>query len=1120
MGILVGPRFAPSAENIAAKKLDFNRDIRPILSENCFQCHGFDEKARQAKLRLDQADSAYAEHDSGKPIVPGHPEQSELWRRITSTDESEMMPPPDSHRALKPAQKETLKLWLEQGAPYAKHWSFIPPAKAPLPDVGEFLRNSHRAGASVGDTRLREWPRNEIDNFILARLAQENLNPSPEADRSTLIRRLSLDLTGLPPSAEEVEAFVADKDPNAYEKLVDRLLASPHFGERMALVWLDAARYADTNGFSIDGGRHMWLWRDWVINAFNTNMPYDQFLREQIAGDLLPKRTEAQLIATGFERNNMNTHEGGTIPEENLTNYNVDRVKTLSEAVLGLTLGCAQCHNHKFDPLTQRDFYQMFAYFNTASDAGLDGNSGINSRPFIQAKTVLNTNEIPTLRKQIKLLKDKLANPRADEVERWITEQYLRLSSRGRDFALHKPELLKISTPNIGSGFDIEPPNFVRITVPTGLLAYDVSMRLPKTEKPITGLRVVFHPDAGGAWGFGTFAASPKKPTFVLTAFSASSESVPGDQVNLNRLLDIASVTADSWLETYRPENVLDTRNENGWSPDPTSKGPVHVTVTFAKPIDPAKTPFLTAQINFGHGSNLIASHFEIVAMTGADDDSDLPREIIDIIQNSPGPHQLAPNSGATGSASASPAPRSSPGATAGSPSSAVSRLNSEQQSELRAYYSAHAGATNHDRIALANLEERLAVLTQKFPTMVMDIAAKPRETHILRRGDYSQPMEKVDPGTPAVLPKLQPAPHQLATNSGATGSASASLTPRSSLPAPASTRLDLANWLTMPDHPLTARVEVNRLWQIFFGTGIVATPADFGAQGQYPTHPELLDWLAVDFREHNWDIKRLAKKIVMSATYRQTSTVAEFLRNSNPKGASVGGTRPQLNDPQNRFLSRGPRFRLPAEFIRDGALKVSGLLVDRLGGPSVNPYTPGNLWREISHYGSTPATAQTFEQDHGEKLYRRSLYTYWKRTVPPPNMVAFDAPNREICTVYRAPTTTPLQALVLLNDVQFVEASRAFAERIIQQNGDESARLRWAFEECVSRLPTSAELAVLKKALARERVRYAANAAAAKKYLANGESARNEKIPVPEHAAWSQVAALLLNLSETVTRN
>ncbi|HEY3392564.1 MAG TPA: PSD1 and planctomycete cytochrome C domain-containing protein [Lacipirellulaceae bacterium] len=1046
---LLAINIAPLAASANEPKLDFNRDIRPILSENCFECHGFDEKARQADLRLDIAESALAEREGVPAIVAGHPDKSELWRRITSDDEAEMMPPPDSHRALKPEQKETLRRWIEQGAVYARHWSFIPPVKATPPPVSN-----------------KSWPRNEIDHFVHARLDAEGIQPSAAADRRTIIRRLHLDLTGLPPSAEEVEVFVADQSPDAYEKLVDRLLASPHFGERMALDWLDAARYADTNGYSIDGGRHMWLWRDWVIDAFNRNLPYDQFLREQLAGDLLPNRTESQLIATGFQRNNMNTHEGGTIPEENLANYNVDRVKTLGEAVLGLTLGCAQCHDHKFDPITQRNYYQFFAYFNTLSDIGLDGNSGVNSRPVYEAKTVLQTGEEPQLRREIERLKEKLANPDPAAVARWEESQRLQLRARGQDLQLHPVELLKISTPNIGKGFDIVAPNVVHITVPTGMLAYDVSMRLPATGKPISGVRVVFHPDAAapdGGRGYGSLnESSTHKNTFVLTSFSASAEPVPGDQVNLHKLHDVRYVTASTWLDNYRPENVLDTRNENGWSPDPASKAAEHITVTFAEPVDPAEAPFMTVQLNYGHGRNLIAVRFEILAMTGSDDGSSLPPEIIEIIQNT-----LSGSSSnetqAAGSTSASRSP--------------------EQTEKLRAYFAAHADETRRDRIALANLEERLAVVTQKHSTMVMDVAEKPRDTLILRRGDYSQPTEEVSAATPAVLP---PPPDGAPPN-----------------------RLGLAQWATMREHPLTARVAVNRIWQMLFGAGLVRTPADFGAQGEYPTHPELLDWLAVDFMEHGWDTKRLIKQIVSSSTYRQSSSAP----------GSAGGSL-LARDPDNRLLAHGPRFRLPAEFIRDSALKISGLLVDRLGGPSVNPYTPGDLWREISHYGSTPATAQTFVQDHGEKLYRRSLYTYWKRTVPPPNMVAFDAPNRETCIVARPSTTTPLQALVLLNDVQFVEAARAFAERIIARSDHDADRLRWAFAETTSRLPNDAEFAVLSRALARERAHYSDNEFAAIEYLANGESPRNENVPVTEHAAWSQIAALLLNLSETVTRN
>jgi hypothetical protein len=813
----------------------------------------------------------------------------------------------------------------------------------------------------------------------------------------------------------------------------------------MALEWLDAARYADTNGYSIDGGRQMWLWRDWVIDAFKSNLPYDQFLVEQLAGDLLPDRSPAQLIASGFQRNNMVTHEGGTIPAENLANYNADRVKTLGEAVLGLTVGCAQCHDHKYDPITQRDYFRLFAYFNTASDIGLDGDGGVNPRPLIEAQTVLQTDEIPALQQRSEEIRQALSDLPAELIAAWVEQQRAALAERGRKLELHPAQLRKISTPNAGGGFAIEGDRYVTLAGGGGPVAYDVSMQLPRTAQPISGLRIVFHPrgPAGSGWGFGKLSPEDARETFVMTTFSASAEAVPGDQVNLNLLRPIRSVTANSWRKGYRPEHVLDTRPTNGWSPDVSHDGTVHLTVTFAEPLDAMETPFLTAQVHFGQRGPLLAGRFEFQAVTGQDDGSPLPTEMIAIVAADP------------------------------------QALDETQRLQLNNYIADHAEQTWHLRVELANLQERLQTLNGKFPTMVMDVAAEPRETFLLERGNYAAPGEKVTAGTPAFLPPLPEG-------------------------APAN-RLGLAEWIIAPEHPLTARVAVNRVWKILFGAGLVRTPADFGFQGEWPSHPELLDWLAVEFVADDWNTKTLVRKIVLSATYRQSSATSNELLE---------------RDPENRLLARGPRFRLDAELIRDAALKVSGLLVDRLGGPSVNPYTPGDLWREVSHYGSTPATAQTFSQDHGEKLYRRSLYTYWKRSVPPPNMAAFDAPTRETCVAQRPSTITPLQALVLLNDVQFVEASRAFAERILAQETSDLERLRWAFEECLSRPPRDGELAVLAEWLASERTRYRKDEQAAGDFLSAGESLRDASIPASEHAAWSQVAALLLNLSETITRN
>ncbi|MBL9202725.1 MAG: DUF1553 domain-containing protein, partial [Opitutaceae bacterium] len=829
---------------------------------------------------------------------------------------------------------------------------------------------------------------------------------------------------------------------------------------------LDAARYADTNGFSIDGGRHMWLWRDWVIQAFNDNKPYDAFLVEQLAGDLLPDATEAQRIATGFQRNNMVTHEGGTIPEENLVNYNADRVKTLGESVLGLTLACAQCHDHKFDPITQRDYYSLFAYFNSLPDRGLDGNAGVNPGPSIRARTVLKTGEEPALKTQIAALEAKLARPDAAVLAAWEKREQARLAARGENLRVIPLKASKVSTPNRGAGFEVTPEGRVRLRNPGEMGAFDIVAELPRDAGPITGLRFVMHPvdDAPlGGWGYGPargtpnrepagkaakkMAAPPPVPTqkgsFKLTAVALSADAVPGDQVNLHKLEKIAGVTASAWEPENPAAGCLDPRNDSGWSPPLAAEGPVHLTATLARPLAPAAAPHLTVQLNFGAGRVMIPGLIEICAITGTDDGTDLPAEVITALQTKP------------------------------------AARTSAQAAALWKHCAAHAGELARTRTDLANLRERLAALTEPFTTMVMEVAPKPRDTFILNRGDYAQPTVKVSAATPAALPPLPAG-------------------------APAN-RLGLAQWIVARENPLTARVAVNRFWKLLFGTGLVATPQDFGSQGETPSHPELLDWLAVDFVEHGWDVKRLVTQIVASATYRQSSAA----------------TPAQLDrDPQNRLLGRGPRFRLPAEFVRDQALAVSGLLVPRLGGPSVNPYMPGDLWREVSHYGSSPATSQTFVQDHGEKLYRRSLYTYWKRTAPPPSMMAFDAPNREVCTVARGNTTTPLQALVTLNDPQFVEAARAFAEKILSRPGDDTARLGWAFAECLSRPPRPKEIGVLAVALERERARYAKDAAAARAFLTVGEAPRNETIPPAEHAAWAQVATTLLNLSETLTRN
>ena len=1028
---LVTPGVSGGTED-SANEVDFSRDVRPILAARCFTCHGFDAEARKAGLRLDTPEGAFLDLDGFAAIVPGDLERSLVWDRITSADPDDRMPPSESHPPLEPEEIEAIRAWIEAGAAYEAHWAFTAPSRSKPGVEAEVFADS------------------PIDVLVQARLRDEGLELSPRASRETLIRRVSLDLTGLPPSADEVDAFVADPrvDEVAFEDLVDRLLASPHYGERMALPWLDASRYADTNGFSIDGGRHAWLWRDWVIHSFNANKPYDRFLVEQLAGDLLPDRSDETLVATGFQRNAMVTHEGGTIPEENLVTYGADRVRTYGEAVLGLTVGCAQCHDHKYDPVSQRDYYRLFAYFNQTSENAYGGDGGVNAAPTADLRSVLATGEEDALRARIASLEATLASADPEKFAAWQAAEREKLKVRGRDLVLHPVRVLSMTTPNTGSGFGVEDERFAVVKRPMSFLAFDMALEMPTGDEaigePITGLRVVMHPspdalEAGWGWGGG----ADGKKTFALTNISVSADLVPSPQVNLHRMVKIAGATASSFAEGSRPEGVLDTRGENAWMPDLAAEGPVHATVRFAEPLDPGNARHLTAQLNFGRHGNIAAKRMEFFAVTGIDDGAAHSEETIALLQKSDADR------------------------------------TAEERKALEAVFLQEAPILEHVRIDLANARERLAVRTELHSALVMDTAAEPRETRVLHRGDYGDPRDVVTAGTPGFLPPL----------------------PEDAEP----TRLALAEWTVSPANPLTARVAVNRFWQILFGRGLVKTAADFGTQGALPTHPVLLDGLALDFVENGWDVKRLVKAIVTSRTYCQRSDVsAELLE----------------RDPDNELLARGPRFRLPAELIRDTALKMSGLLVDQLGGPSVNPYTPGDPWREVSHYGSSPATAQSFHQDRGEKLYRRSLYTYWKRTLPPPSMATLDAPNRETCVVDRAATNTPLQALVLLNDTQFVEAARAFAERIVAQDGDDESRLAWAFAEATGRRPTWREQEVLLRALVRERNLYRSATDRAEALLASGESLRNRAIDPCEHAAWAQVAALVMNLSETITRH
>ena len=742
--------------SLLAEDLSFTQDIRPLLSDACFHCHGPDGQAREAKLRLDDRSAAFK---------AGVLTNGEMIERLLSDDPDERMPPPSSKRILRTEDRAKLVQWLKAGADWPeddRHWAFVPPEKPLAPQV-----------------KNKKWAKGKIDRFILARLEKEGLQPSPEADKHTLLRRVTFDLTGLPPSPEEIGAFVADESENAYEKVVDRLLASPHYGEQVASYWLDAARYADTDGYQNDRIRYMWVWRDWVIRALNDNMPFDRFILEQMAGDLLPDRNFMTQVASGYNRNHRINSEGGSIPDEWIVEYVADRVETLGTTFLGLTMNCARCHDHKYDAVSQKDFYSLFAFFNGIDEAGLGPNNG-NSPPFVP---------------------------------------------------------------------------------------------VPKSW-----------PDL-----------KPGENKFVM------------------------------------PEKMK-----------------------------------------------------------------------IKVVQTS--------------------VPRPQPG-----------------------------GANT---------------------VMVMHELPKPRPTYLLERGQYERP-DKSQPLQPAVPEIIGGWKKQWPKN-----------------------RIGLANWLTDPEHPLTARVTVNRLWQRLFGLGLVKTSENFGVQGEHPSHPELLDWLAKEFIGGGWDLKATYKMLVTSAAYRQSSVSRSD------------------SDPDNRLLSRGPRRRLPAYAIRDSALVSAGLLVPEIGGPSVRPYMPPRIWRSISN--------NTYKQDKGDKLYRRSLYTYWRRTIPPPTMLTFNAAEREVCIVRKDQTITPLQALTLMNNVTFVESARHLAERILKQSdlANEEERITYAFKAILSRPPSSRELALLQEDFLHHEEIFSKNPQAVGQLLKVGEKPNDPKLPSPTLAAYAMVASTIFNLDEAISLN
>jgi hypothetical protein len=1032
----------------AQKPLDFNRDVRPILSDNCFACHGPDEKTRKARLRLDTKEGAFTKQGV---IVAGKAAASRLYQRISTTDPNSIMPPLASGHKLTLQQIETIKRWIDDGAQWTEHWAFVAPKRPELPSVKDIA-----------------WIQNPIDNFILARLEKEGLKPSPEADKTTLIRRVSLDLTGLPPTPQEVDDFLADKAPNAYEKLVDRLLASPHYGERLAMYWLDIARYADTHGYHIDSHREMWPWRDWVIKAFNQNKPYDQFIVEQLAGDLLPNASLEQKIASGFNRNHMINFEGGAIPEEYLTEYIIDRVETTSNAFMALTMGCARCHSHKYDPISQKEFYQFYAFFNAVNEVGLDGRDG-NAKPFLSLPTEEQKAKQTELAAAIKLKETLVSEKEIEPFQsEWEKRFVGKIAEAPRDGLVAHYEL-DSSFADIAGG-------------------YKHARRLqgsPDFAAGKIGRAASF--DGDSQVTFGKVGPNDKSDRFSLAMWLRGNTNMP---IALLQKLD---------NETTRKgfEITLDGYQLIGVQ----RRAPhinIHLTANAADNAIHVRSKDLIRIVDWGHvvvtydGSGKAAgvklyfngkpAELEIIKDNLADSiANDAELQIGNKAFGKPYKGQLDDLRFYNRPLRAEEAEQLALHLPVQTYLSGVyGKRTKEEAVAVRDYFLTFAAPENlrAEYASLNALKKQKADLDKAIlSTMVMDEMSKPRDTYVLARGDYRNKTEKVSAAVPAVLPPL---PSDVKAN-----------------------RLGLAKWLVAPSHPLTARVAVNRFWQLFFGLGIVKTSEDFGAQGEPPVHVELLDWLATEFIRSGWDTKALHKMIVTSATYQQASKVTPELREK---------------DPENRLLARGARFRLQAELIRDNALAVSGLLNDEVGGKSVFPYQPLDLWDELA-YGDG-FTAQKYALSSGQDLYRRSMYTFWKRTVPPAALNTFDAPDREKCVARRPVTNTPLQALITMNDPTYIEAARVLAQKALTSGGaDMNSRLTFAFRHATARQPTPEELRILRNVYIQHLASYRKDVKAAEALLNIGESKAEAKLNKSEWAAWTMVVSAVLNLDETITK-
>ncbi len=1024
-GLLAALVWLTGLDFATAGDVVFNRDVRPILSEHCLRCHGFDENARQADLRLDVREDALRRSDStSAAIVPNRPDDSGLMARITSTDPDLRMPPVETGEPLSDSQIQTLRRWIEQGAIYQRHWSFDPVVKPAVPGVA--------AGS------------NPIDAFVAAHLKQHNLSPAPRASEEALLRRVTFDLTGLPPAIEDLEKLQAVP----YEQAVDQLLASPHFGERMAVDWLDLARFADTNGYFGDKPRQIWLWRDWVIDAFNDNMPFDRFTVEQLAGDLLPNATVRQKIATGFNRNHMSNNETGIIDEEYRVEYVFDRVDTTMTTWLGLTFGCAQCHDHKYDPITQEEYYQLFAFFNNVPERGLL--TGNNPPPVMS---------VPTEEQERQLAVRSAAAAAAvaafEPLQPELISEIRRWEVNALDTLPSPPE----ATVVLYESFDAQPGSRLQ-SIGTTLQSaagiqgeavhFDGTRHL---EVALPQFRV------DDPWTIGLWV----RPDGPLSCVLSKIEPV-GDRRGIEFL----------WQKGHLIVNLVAqwgvNRIEVATVPQMSSRNWLHLVVSY-------------------DGSQ--QARGVRIAINGHTCAVDVKRDTLDGTIATSEPLRIGRRDSGLGCYGQIDNLRIIPATLSESTvadwfqaerirgileTPAAARATQDAEA-LQAYYvDRFADQTVRDALnQIHDTQQAVRELKAAVPTtLVMQEQQEPRTATVLHRGQYDQPGEPVKPDVPAALSEF---PQQAPRN-----------------------RLGFAEWIVADDNPLAARVAVNRLWAQCFGAGLVRTMNDFGTQGEPPTHPELLDWLAATFRESGWDVKSLLRLIVTSRTYQQSSRYRT--------GDSV------VADPENRLLARGPSFRMPVEMIRDQALAASGLLVPTIGGPSVKPYQPPGLWEEVSYNGE-----ESYTTDTGDGLWRRSLYTFIKRQAPPPALLLFDGPTREKCTVRRARTNTPLQALVLLNDTTYIEASRALATRVLKRSQPQQAQLQYMWRRVLSRAADSAELNILDGLLQRQRNRFADDPAAAGRLLEMGVSAVDQSLDSRELAAWTVVAHTLFNLDEAIMR-